>query len=172
VAEFDGGEQRAGHQHLAYVLLPGMLFGVPLRGGGHVIDDEHATRGQRRDSAVEPFPFTALGISEDEVEPACLAKHRQCVGAPQFHETRPVTLRGQRRGARVLLHRDDRDVGPRQQRGGYPGGAYPRCRCQAQAPGLRQAGGRRARRAWPTTAPAMQAVCSPRDVEWSTYEAL
>jgi hypothetical protein len=58
-------------------------------------------------------------------EAARLAQHVQCAGAPQFHETRPVTLRGQCRGGRVLVHRDDRDVGPRQQRGGYPGGACP-----------------------------------------------
>ena len=104
-------------------------------GGGHVVDDQHAVRGQRRDGAVQPFPFTALGISEDEIEAARLAQHVQCVGAPQFHETRPVTLGGQCRGAGVLFHREDRDVGPRQQRGGYPGGADPGTGAKLKHPG-------------------------------------
>jgi hypothetical protein len=67
VSEFDGREQRAGKQRLAYLLLLGAQLAVPLWGGDHVVDDQHAVRGQRRDGPVEPLGFVRSGYFADLV---------------------------------------------------------------------------------------------------------
>jgi hypothetical protein len=100
VVEFDRGEQRAGEQGLAYLVLLGVLFAGPVRCGGHVVDDEQAMRIQGGDRAVESVPFAALSVSEDQVERADPGQQVQCVPVPQVDEPWPVALGGQGRGLR------------------------------------------------------------------------
>jgi len=113
VAQLDGGEQRAGQQRVADSVQTGVLLAVPLRGGDHVIDNQHAAGGEGGDGTVEALHLAAVGVGEDEIEAPELAQDRERISAPQCHEVRPVTLGGQRGGARVFFHRDDRDVRPR-----------------------------------------------------------
>ena len=51
MVEFHGGEQRAGQQRPAYLLLPGPVPGVPLRRGGHVIHYKGSGLGREFGSA-------------------------------------------------------------------------------------------------------------------------
>jgi hypothetical protein len=91
---------------LARVMLVGELA------GRHVVDEQLPTGPQGGNRRVEPFPFPALRIGEDQVETAGPAGDFQGVTGEEPDLGRPAVLRGERRGRDVDLDGDDFHVVP------------------------------------------------------------